>query len=129
MGRQRISAGPVRHRNPQEARIVAIVDAYDALTHDRVYRPAMSEEEAMAILPEGAEKQFDPVLLATFFRRLPEMRRLCRQNADHATAAAAGRRICRRRPASTGLADGRTGVPGRPGVRLEPVCAPIAEPW
>jgi len=67
---------------PEGARIVAIVDAYDALTHDRVYRPAMSEEQALAVMRDGAEKQFDPVLLATFFRRLPDMRRLCRQNAD-----------------------------------------------
>ena len=54
-------------------RIVAIVDVFDALTHDRVYRPAMTEDEALAVLREGAEKHFDPVLLATFFRRLPEM--------------------------------------------------------
>jgi hypothetical protein len=38
---------------PEGARIVAIVDVYDALTHDRVYRPAMPEEQALSILQQG----------------------------------------------------------------------------
>ena len=92
---------------PEGARIVAIVDAYDALTHDRVYRPAMSEEEALTVMREGAEKQFDPVLLATFFRRLPDMRRLCRQNADQRPAAVASRRPSRRRPRPLNYRSGR----------------------
>ncbi|MCE5267586.1 MAG: CHASE domain-containing protein [Planctomycetaceae bacterium] len=67
---------------PESARIVAIVDVYDALTHDRVYRPAMSEEEALTILREGAGTQFDPLLLAHFFLHHSEIRRIAEQYPD-----------------------------------------------
>ncbi|HHW10692.1 MAG TPA: response regulator [Firmicutes bacterium] len=46
---------------PEAARIVAIADVYDALHTDRVYRPAYSEQEAMAILMSNKES-FDPRL-------------------------------------------------------------------
>jgi CHASE1-domain containing sensor protein len=67
---------------PESARIVTIVDCYDALTHDRVNRLAISEDVAVAIMQQESEKQFDPELLAEFFRHLPEMRRLSEQNAE-----------------------------------------------
>ena len=51
---------------PEAARIVAIVDVYDALTHDRVYSRAQSHEEAMGILKASAGSQFDPYLLDLF---------------------------------------------------------------
>jgi len=52
------------------------------LTHDRVYRPAISENEALAMMRQGAEKQFDPTLLAAFFRHLPEIRSIEQQHPD-----------------------------------------------
>ncbi len=67
---------------PESARIVSIVDCYDALTHDRVNRPAFSEDVAVAILQKESGKQFDPDLLAEFFRHLPEMRRLAEQHPE-----------------------------------------------
>jgi response regulator RpfG family c-di-GMP phosphodiesterase len=67
---------------PESARIVAIVDVYDALTHDRVYRPAMTEEQALTILREGAGSQFDPLLLAHFFLHHSEIRRIAEQCPD-----------------------------------------------
>jgi HD-GYP domain-containing protein (c-di-GMP phosphodiesterase class II)/CHASE1-domain containing sensor protein len=67
---------------PESARIVAIVDAYDALTHDRVYHSAISEEEALALLQQGSGMQFDPYLLAHFFAHLTEIRRIARENHD-----------------------------------------------
>ncbi|MEN6448848.1 MAG: CHASE domain-containing protein [Thermoguttaceae bacterium] len=73
---------------PESARIVAIVDVYDALTHDRVYRPAMSEDEALAVLREGAGTQFDPLLVAHFFLHHSEIRRIADQYPDEASAAA-----------------------------------------
>ena len=45
---------------PEAARIMAIVDTYDSLTHHRVYRPAMSEEEALEIMRHGEGEEFDP---------------------------------------------------------------------
>ncbi|VBB07650.1 nucleotide cyclase [Lucifera butyrica] len=51
---------------PQECRILAIVDAYDAMTSNRPYRPAMSREEAIENLKRGAGTQFDPQLVTRF---------------------------------------------------------------
>ncbi len=45
---------------PRLARIVAVCDAYDALVTDRPYRTARSVDEAIAMLMDGAGKQWDP---------------------------------------------------------------------
>jgi response regulator RpfG family c-di-GMP phosphodiesterase len=57
---------------PIEGRIVAIADVFDALTSDRVYRPAMTFDQAVAILRQGRGTQFDPVLLDLFLTDLNE---------------------------------------------------------
>jgi CHASE1-domain containing sensor protein len=67
---------------PESARILSIVDVYDALSHDRVYRPAMPEEEVMKIMRQGAGMQFDPLLLTHFFLHLTEIRRIAQQLPD-----------------------------------------------
>ncbi len=51
---------------PIGARIIAVVDAYDAMTTDRPYRQAMSKEEALLRLQEGAGSQWDANLVAIF---------------------------------------------------------------
>lgn len=51
---------------PLGARMVAIADAFDAMTTDQVYRRAMSRERAMAELFEFAGAQFDPRLVKEF---------------------------------------------------------------
>jgi diguanylate cyclase (GGDEF)-like protein len=51
---------------PLGARMIAIVEAFDAMTTDHVYRPAFSQERAMAELFECSGKQFDPELVARF---------------------------------------------------------------
>jgi putative two-component system response regulator len=66
----------------QSARIASIADVYDALTHDRVYRPAFSEAEALEMMEKGRATQFDPSLLELFFRSLPDLRRIAFQNPD-----------------------------------------------
>ena len=45
---------------PVEARIISVVDSYDAMTNDRPYRKAMGEEEALEELGAGSGRQFDP---------------------------------------------------------------------
>lgn len=51
---------------PIAARIMAVADVYDALTSDRVYKKALSREEAKAIIVSSAGSHFDPVLVAAF---------------------------------------------------------------
>ncbi|MCL2545337.1 MAG: response regulator [Clostridia bacterium] len=51
---------------PLSARILAIVDVYDALISPRVYKPAMSHEQAKQIIVDGSGIQFDPALVAVF---------------------------------------------------------------
>jgi HD-GYP domain-containing protein (c-di-GMP phosphodiesterase class II) len=49
-----------------EARIIAVVDAFDAMISDRPYRAAMTNEEAMAELRRCAGSQFDPEVVEVF---------------------------------------------------------------
>jgi HD-GYP domain-containing protein (c-di-GMP phosphodiesterase class II) len=51
---------------PLGARIVAIADAYDAMTHDRPYKRAITHEAAIAELRRHAGTQFDPQLVNLF---------------------------------------------------------------
>lgn len=51
---------------PQECRMLAIVDAFDAMTHDRPYRKALSQEEALLELQRCAGTQFEPRLVKIF---------------------------------------------------------------
>jgi putative two-component system response regulator len=67
---------------PEAARIMAIVDTYDSLTHARVYRPAMSEKVALDIMRHGASRDFDPQLLALFFENLPAIRSISAKYPD-----------------------------------------------
>lgn len=74
--------GLSRESIAEEARIVAIVDVYDALTHDRVYRPALSESEAIRYLRDGRETHHDPQLLDVFLDILSEIRDISAANPD-----------------------------------------------
>jgi putative nucleotidyltransferase with HDIG domain len=51
---------------PIGARILSVVDCYDALTSDRPYRRAMSEEAALGILRERRGTMYDPRVVDTF---------------------------------------------------------------
>jgi putative nucleotidyltransferase with HDIG domain len=51
---------------PIGARILAVVDCFDALTSDRPYRPRLSEEEATRILVERRGTMYDPVVVDCF---------------------------------------------------------------
>ncbi len=51
---------------PRDARIIAIVDAFDAMTSDRPYRSGMAVAKALSILRRNDGPQWDPELLDTF---------------------------------------------------------------
>ncbi len=53
---------------PYFARIIGIVDAFDALTSTRSYRPARSVEETLAILDKDRTSHFDPQLVDAFIK-------------------------------------------------------------
>lgn len=52
---------------PLGARILALADVYDALTSQRVYKPAFSHEKAAEIIADGKGSHFDPVVVEAFF--------------------------------------------------------------
>ena len=53
---------------PIGARILSVVDCFDALTSDRPYRRRMTDEEAVAILVERSGTMYDPHVVDTFIR-------------------------------------------------------------
>ena len=79
-------AGLAETTIPETARIVSIVDVYDALTHDRVYRPAFPDADVLRMMREGHGTQFDPRLLDCFFGILPAIRRIANEHPDDAPA-------------------------------------------
>jgi len=83
-------AGLAAHAIPESARIVTIVDVYDALTHDRVYRPALPEEKVLALMQSEAGSRFDPLLMTAFFLHLPEIHRIAEENPDLPASIEAG---------------------------------------
>jgi putative nucleotidyltransferase with HDIG domain len=59
---------------PIGARILAVVDCYDALTSHRPYRPAMASERALEILAQRRGKMYDPLIVDTFVREHASLR-------------------------------------------------------
>ncbi len=51
---------------PLESRIIAIADAFDAMTSERPYRPTISNEEALLEITKNTGTQFDPYLVEMF---------------------------------------------------------------
>ncbi len=51
---------------PYAARLMAVVDVYDALTHERPYKAAYAHTAALEIILQGSGKQFDPAICRAF---------------------------------------------------------------
>ena len=58
--------GQVGEAIPLSGRIVAVADFFDALTMDRCYRPAFSDEQALAMLRKESGSHFDPNVVMAF---------------------------------------------------------------
>ena len=57
---------------PLEARVLAVADAFDAMTSDRPYRLALSQAEALAEVERCAGTQFDPRIAQVFLELFDE---------------------------------------------------------
>jgi len=57
---------------PLHSRILAVVDAFDAMTEDRPYRSAISKEAAIEEIKRCAGSQFDPVIAGLFIERIAD---------------------------------------------------------
>jgi putative nucleotidyltransferase with HDIG domain len=67
---------------PLMARIVAVADAFDAMGSDRPYRQGMPEARLEQVLREGAGKQWDPEVVAAFFRARDQIRDIFRNSRE-----------------------------------------------
>lgn len=70
-----------------EARIVAIVDVYDALSHARVYKAAWDEARIVAYLADERGRAFEPSLVEAFLSVLPHMARIRTEHRDPPVSA------------------------------------------
>jgi len=62
--------GLAGHEIPLNARILSVVDSYDAMTNNRPYRKAMSIEEAIGELRRNVDRQFDKKIVEAFLKIL-----------------------------------------------------------
>ncbi|MGH2880285.1 MAG: HD domain-containing phosphohydrolase [Solirubrobacteraceae bacterium] len=67
---------------PAEGRIAALADVFDALTSDRVYRPAFPLKSAVEMMLKERGTHFDPDMLDTFMDTLAELESIRRAYAD-----------------------------------------------
>ncbi len=88
---------------PIQARVVAIADTFDAITHWRPYRRAHRLEDGVRTVADGSGREFDPLLAAVFLRPevLDRVRRIARESWQPRTTS----RDDRRRRAETNVPD------------------------
>ncbi len=67
---------------PPAARIFALADAYDAICSAKVYKPALSHEQAVAHIGEERGVQFDPDVVDAFMACAPAMQAIRQRYAD-----------------------------------------------
>jgi response regulator RpfG family c-di-GMP phosphodiesterase len=70
------------HNIPIVGRVVAIADAYDAMTSDRAYRRALPHEVAIGEIERCAGTQFDPELAEAFVRFIDTWRKQMRERGQ-----------------------------------------------
>jgi putative two-component system response regulator len=68
---------------PVAGRITAVADCFDALTHDRAYRPAYSQEEALEIMRAESGTHFEPAVVDALFASLDEAQAIAGRHAEN----------------------------------------------
>ena len=81
-------AGLTGHNINIAARITALADVYDALTHQRVYKQAWPRNQVLDTIRAGSGSHFDPEVVEAFFRLLPQFEALQREIDDHSPGKA-----------------------------------------
>ena len=76
---------------PLTARILSVVDTFDALTSDRSYRPALSVEQAIKQIQARRGKAFDPEVTDTLIELLPDLEKQIQQDPQASRKSSAGR--------------------------------------
>jgi response regulator RpfG family c-di-GMP phosphodiesterase/DNA-binding CsgD family transcriptional regulator len=72
---------------PETARLAAVTDVFDALTSDRVYRPAYAVDEALAMMQALRGRQFEPRLLDAFLSSIDAVLEVQQEYPDAEDAA------------------------------------------
>ncbi|AHE49493.1 response regulator receiver [Aeromonas hydrophila 4AK4] len=72
---------------PLSARLMALADVFDALINARVYKPAMSYEEARALILSGSGRHFDPDIAAAFDSHFEQFVTIAERYQDGAEAS------------------------------------------
>ena len=67
---------------PISARLMAVADVYDALISRRVYKPAFSHQQAVAIVVEGRDRHFDPDIVDAFVAIQDECKAIAERYAN-----------------------------------------------
>jgi putative two-component system response regulator len=70
---------------PECAQIVAVADIFDALTHDRVYRPAFSATQALEMMQQVRDSHFSPKIFDAFLTVLRRFQQINREFAEEDT--------------------------------------------
>jgi diguanylate cyclase (GGDEF)-like protein/putative nucleotidyltransferase with HDIG domain len=76
--------GVAENEIPLLGRVMAIADAFSAMTTSRPYRAAMSVDEALIEIEKGAGTQFDPELAALFVGEMKTLKDISRTDAQRA---------------------------------------------
>jgi putative two-component system response regulator len=72
---------------PVEGRIAAVADAFDALTTERVYKPAFPFEHAVELMTKHRGEHYDPDLLDVFLASIDDVKKIHDQYADRSFRA------------------------------------------
>lgn len=107
--------GLSRESIPLLSRVIAVVDAYDAMTNTRSYRAALSPDKAMEELRRCAGTQFDPYIVSEFLQMLKE-------NPPEAAPDAEGAQPVQAPAAVSSMAERSSGVEMGRCVHVVPHC-------